>query len=99
MTVAVYDDIKEGMESALRGDGLETLLEAMKACFQAYTRGDVKIAQVGHMAFDAIADHPGDCCVKSGFERGADSFVVKVASGFPKNYSRSAGAMSNSQGT
>eukprot|EP00662_Eupelagonemidae_sp_cell21_P025551 gene25551-32837_t len=38
------------------------------------------VAAVQHLNFESDT-HPGDCCVKSGFVKGGNHFVVKIASG------------------
>jgi ornithine cyclodeaminase len=55
---------------------------AMEKAFVAYSAGRTVIPPVGHLSFDSP---PGDTCIKYGYERGADTFVVKIASGFYDN--------------
>lgn len=74
------------------------ILDAIHAGFIEYCKGRVVVANVSHLKLDSHAQHPGDCCIKSGFVRGKDTFVVKVASGFPNNGSNTKGKLSNSQG-
>lgn len=74
------------------------ILDAIHAGFIEYCKGRVVVAPISHLKFDSHAQHPGDCCIKSGYVRGQETFVVKVASGFPNNSSSSGGRLSNSQG-
>jgi len=63
----------------------DRLLGAIKDGFVAYSQDEVTVANVSHLKFDAIPGCPGDACIKSGYVRGAEKFVVKVGSGFPNN--------------
>ncbi len=56
------------------------------------------MAPVSQLKFDSHAEEPGECCIKSGYVRGAEYFVVKIASNFPNNQLSSYGSISNSQG-
>ena len=78
-------------------DSLEhgVLLDAMRSAFVAYSTKQVTIADVVHLKMDSKPGHVGDACIKAGYLRGGDRWVVKVASGWPNN---SQTGMSNSQG-
>lgn len=67
-------------------------IAAMEAGFVAYSRGEVIVPPVGHLAFQ---DPAGDVHVKCGYWQGDLVFVVKVASGF---YGNPALGLSSSSG-
>lgn len=75
----------------------DALLSRISDAFVAYTAGRVAVAQVAHLNFES-ATHPGDCCIKSGFVKDGDHFVVKVASGFYNN-AKLYNGLSTSQGS
>lgn len=58
------------------------VIEAVAAGFIAYSAGRTVVPPVGELLFD---DPPGDCHIKYGAVRGADTFTVKIATGFPRN--------------
>ena len=58
------------------------LIAAMERAFAAWSNGLAVVPPVGHLQFD---DPPGDVCIKYGYVRGGDVYVVKVASGFYRN--------------
>jgi ornithine cyclodeaminase len=55
---------------------------AMERAFAAYSRGEILVPPVAELLFD---DPPGEMHVKFGAIRGDDVFVVKLATGFPRN--------------
>lgn len=57
----------------------------IEAGFVAYSRGETQVPPVQNFQF---ADADGDCCIKSAYVTGADTFVVKVSTGFYRNPSR-----------
>lgn len=50
--------------------------------FVAYSKGQVVVPPVGELSF---IEPPGDTHIKYGCVKGADNFVIKIASGFYKN--------------
>jgi ornithine cyclodeaminase len=54
----------------------------IEAGFAAYSRGEVVVPPVGEMIF---SDPPGDVHIKSGYIKGDDVYVIKIASGFYGN--------------
>lgn len=58
------------------------LLPAIEAAFIAYSDGRADVPPVGELLFD---NPPGDAHIKYGYLHGGDSFVIKVATGFPGN--------------
>jgi ornithine cyclodeaminase len=69
-------------EACERAIDVPTLLDEIAAGFVAYSAGRVTVPPVGHLGF---TDPQGDVHIKYGHVAGGDSFVVKVASGFPGN--------------
>ncbi len=67
---------RERIEDALRTIDPVPLIEAG---FAAYSRGEVAVPPVGEMLFD---DPPGDVHIKSGYIKGDEVYVIKIASGF-----------------
>jgi len=59
----------------------KTLIEKQIEGFISFSQGKVEVAPVQHLDFGVN----GDVCIKSGFVKGADKFVVKCAGGFPGN--------------
>lgn len=57
-------------------------IAAVEEGFVVYSRGEVTVPPVGHLGFERP---PGDVHIKSGYRRGDDVFVVKIASGFYDN--------------
>lgn len=53
--------------------------------FVAFSNGKVQVPPVQAFAFE---DANGDCCVKSAFIEGSDTFTVKVSTGFYDNSSK-----------
>lgn len=75
---------------------VEALMDAMRDAFVALSADRAYVADVSHVHVAPNGGSPGgDACVKSGYVRGADSWVVKVAGGFAGN---AALGLSNSQG-
>lgn len=60
-------------------------IAAMEQAFVAYSAGQTVIPPIGHLVFD---EPRGDTCIKYGYEKGAETFVVKIASGFYDNPAR-----------
>lgn len=67
---------RERIEEALRSLDPVPLIEAG---FAAYSRGEAVVPPVGEILF---SDPPGDVHIKSGYIKGDDVYVVKLASGF-----------------
>jgi ornithine cyclodeaminase len=65
-----------------RAVDVPALLDEIARGFVDYSAGRVVVPPVGHLGFD---DPPGDLHVKYGHVRGDDTFVIKIASGFPHN--------------
>lgn len=61
---------------------VELAAQALREGFIAYSQGNVKVPPVQHFAF---AQANGDCCVKSAWVEGSDTFTVKVSTGFYSN--------------
>ncbi|WP_261997608.1 hypothetical protein [Stenotrophomonas sp. Ste96] len=78
MRVIGLDEIRSTLE-------MNTAIEAIRAGFVAFSRGDVQLGKVGHLAFPQFSD---DCHIKSAASASNDLFVVKVASGFTRNQER-----------
>ncbi|PKH25349.1 ornithine cyclodeaminase family protein [Enterobacterales bacterium CwR94] len=57
-------------------------LEKVKAGFQAFSAGQIQLPPVQQFFFPEAG---GDCCVKSAWIVGSDSFCVKISSGFYRN--------------
>ena len=57
-------------------------IAAIEAGFVAFSRKEVDVPPVGCLLFD---NPPGDMHIKYGFRRGAETFVIKVASSFYEN--------------
>ncbi|CAN7671891.1 hypothetical protein [Bosea sp. LjRoot237] len=57
-------------------------IATMERAFAAYSRDEVTVPPVGELLFD---DPPGEMHIKYGAIRGDDVFVVKLATGFPRN--------------
>jgi ornithine cyclodeaminase len=68
-----------------RAVDVPALLDEIARGFVEYSAGRVAVPPVGHLGFD---DPPGDLHVKYGHVRGDDVFVIKVATGFPRNVER-----------
>lgn len=79
---------RERIEAALGDIDPVPLIEAG---FAAYSRGEVVVPPVGEMLF---SDPPGDVHVKSGYLKGDEVYVIKIASGFYPDL-RSHRALSN----
>lgn len=58
------------------------LIDEIAGGFAAYSAGRVTVPPVGYLGF---AGPPGDVHIKYGYAEGDDSFVVKIATGFPEN--------------
>ncbi len=61
------------------------LMKEIEAGFVAYTRGDVVVPPVGELQFELP---PGDVHIKYGYIKNDDVYVIKIASGFPRNSDR-----------
>ncbi|WPO97954.1 ornithine cyclodeaminase family protein [Pseudomonas sp. HR96] len=59
--------------------------EQIRLGFIAYSQGRVKVPPVQNFVF---APANGDCCVKSAWVEGSDSFTVKISTGFYDNPTR-----------
>lgn len=57
-------------------------LEKLKAGFIAWSEGRVQMPPVQQFLFDEAG---GDCCIKSAWITGGDSFSVKISTGFYRN--------------
>lgn len=64
---------------------LPTAAEAIEAAYRAASLGDVNLPPVGHITFP---ENGGDCHIKYGHMKGDPTFVIKMATGFPKNGQR-----------
>ncbi|WP_171956347.1 ornithine cyclodeaminase family protein [Stenotrophomonas maltophilia] len=78
MRILGLDEIRSSFQ-------MSTAIEAVRAGFIAFSRGDVQLGKVGHLAFPHFS---GDCHIKSAASTSNDLFVVKVASGFTRNQER-----------
>ena len=58
------------------------LMREIEKGFVAYSKGDVVVPPVGEMHFDSP---PGDVHIKYGYIKNDDIYVIKIASGFPRN--------------
>ena len=72
-------------EECERAVDASALIDEIARGFVEYSAGRVAVPPVGHLGFD---DPPGDLHVKYGHVRGDDGFVIKVATGFPRNVAR-----------
>ena len=59
------------------------LLESIEKGFVEYSRGNSVVPPVGELLFE---EPPGDVHIKYGYIKNQDNYVVKIASGFSKNY-------------
>ena len=75
---------KEALRARLEGREL-AIIDAMADAFGALARGEVVVPPVGHLDFTEGDQLRGDCHIKYGYIRGADRFVVKIATGFYDN--------------
>jgi ornithine cyclodeaminase len=55
---------------------------AIEAAYKATSRGEVNLPPVGHITFP---DFDADCHIKYGHIKSDPTFVIKIATGFPKN--------------
>ncbi|KAA3668244.1 ornithine cyclodeaminase family protein [Pectobacterium carotovorum] len=60
----------------------ETALNKLRAGFQAFSANKIQMPPAQQFLFK---DVQGDCCIKSAWMEGSDSFCVKVSSGFYQN--------------
>ena len=67
------------IKTLIRDTDLSPLIEDG---FVAYSQGQVVVPPVGELCFD---EPPGDTHIKYGHIKGADHFVIKIASGFYRN--------------
>ena len=58
------------------------LMKEIEAGFVAYTNRDVVVPPVGELQFQSP---PGDVHIKYGYIKNDDVYVIKIASGFPRN--------------
>ena len=77
MSKIIYN--KKQILKALKG--LE-LLEPIEKGFIEYSKGNSVVPPVGELIFE---DPPGDVHIKYGYIKNDDNYVIKIASGFPKN--------------
>jgi len=61
------------------------LMKEIEVGFVAYTRGNVVVPPVGELQFESP---PGDVHIKYGYIKNDDVYVIKIASGFPRNSDR-----------
>ena len=61
---------------------LELAVQRLQEGFVAFSAGQVQVPPVQAFAFNQAN---GDCCVKSAFVEGSDTFTVKVSTGFYDN--------------
>lgn len=61
---------------------LDLAVRRIEEGFVAFSNGKVQVPPVQAFAF---ADANGDCCVKSAFMEGSDTFTVKISTGFYDN--------------
>lgn len=61
---------------------LELAVQRLQEGFVAFSKGQVQVPPVQAFAFNQAN---GDCCVKSAFVEGSDTFTVKVSTGFYDN--------------
>lgn len=59
---------------------MERAATAIEEAYIASSAGQIELPPVGHITFPG-----GDCHIKYGHRRGDQSFVIKVATGFPDN--------------
>jgi len=59
-----------------------SLAEALSDAYVAASAGQIELPPVGHITFPDVG---ADCHIKYGHGRGDDTFVIKVATGFPGN--------------
>ena len=58
------------------------LIKPIEKGFVEYSRGNSAVPPVGELIFD---DPPGDVHIKYGYIKSDENYVIKIASGFPKN--------------
>ena len=58
------------------------LIKEIENGFAAYSKGEVVVPPVGELRMDSP---PGDVHIKYGYIQNNDIYVIKIASGFPKN--------------
>lgn len=75
MRIVGLDEIRARLD-------LDAAISAVREGFIRFSAGEVELAAVGHLTFP---DVEGDCHIKSASMRGSDVFVVKIATGFPRN--------------
>ncbi len=73
------NDWRDQIKLEIRDMDLSPLIEDG---FVAYSHGQVVVPPVGELCFD---EPPGDTHIKYGRIKGADPFVIKIASGFYRN--------------
>ena len=60
----------------------DSIAPAIEEAYRASSAGNVTLPPVGHITFPDVG---ADCHIKYGHLKGQDSFVIKVATGFPSN--------------
>ncbi len=65
-----------------RNFDFDVAVEAIKKAYISASTKSASIAAVGHLSFP---DNNGDCHIKSGYIKGDNFFVIKVATGFYNN--------------
>lgn len=63
-------------------EALDMVLQRVEQAFIRYSAGDAVVPPVGQLQFPEL---DADVHIKYGYIKGSKSFVVKIASGFPKN--------------
>ncbi|MFM0596978.1 MULTISPECIES: ornithine cyclodeaminase family protein [Paraburkholderia] len=61
---------------------MERAVRMVEEGFIAYSRKKVQVPPIQNFRFDSVG---GECCVKSAYVQGAETFAVKVSSGFYNN--------------
>lgn len=75
MKIVGLDEIRSRLD-------VDVAIAAVRDGFVGFSAGKVELAAIGHLTFP---DVDGDCHIKSASMSGSDVFVVKIASGFPRN--------------
>jgi len=76
--VATWDELERALTRV-------DLVAEMEAAFTAFSEGRAVVPPPGELLFD---DPPGEVHIKSGYVRGEEFYVVKIASGFYDNPAR-----------
>ncbi|HCM77272.1 MAG TPA: ornithine cyclodeaminase family protein [Cytophagales bacterium] len=72
----------EQIKKCISASSDASLIQIIEDGFVSYSKGDVIVPPVGHLAFTSP---PGDLHIKYGYIKNDDFFVVKMASGFYDN--------------